>query len=91
MTAKEFLRNKKSTVGLRSQSSPLGSEGLEVEIMIEFAKFHVQKALEVASKEADLYDIDSASNIGNQYYGDEVTIIVEKESILNSYPLENIK
>lgn len=91
MTAKEFLRNKKSEIGLRSQSSPLGSEGNEIEVMIEFAKYHVQKALETASKEVNLFDIDSASNIGNQYYGDNVTIIVDKDSIINVYPLENIK
>lgn len=62
MTAKEFLRNKKSTVGLKSQSSPLGSEGLEVETMIEFAKYHVQKALLKAEGEAPYHCSEGIKN-----------------------------
>ena len=43
MTAEEFLRNKKNEIGLRSQSSPLGSEGNEIETMIEFAEHRISE------------------------------------------------
>ena len=46
--------------------------------MIEFAKLHVKEALQKAYENADL-----------EYYGDEVCY--NKDSILNAYPLENIK
>ena len=48
------------------------------ESMIEFAKLHVKEALQKAYENADL-----------EYYGDEVCY--NKDSILNAYPLENIK
>ena len=46
--------------------------------MIEFAKLHVEAALQKAYENADL-----------EYYGDEVCY--NKDSILNAYPLTNIK
>ena len=48
------------------------------EIMKGFAKRHVEAALQKAYENADL-----------EYYGDEVCY--NKDSILNAYPLENIK
>ncbi len=49
--------------------------------MIEFAKLHVEQALKEASENADtIYRGDS--------FGD---YIVDKDSILNAYPPENIK
>jgi hypothetical protein len=48
--------------------------------MIEFAKLHVEKALEAASKEAK---ITESVTFGWKQ--------INKKSILNSYPLENIK
>ena len=48
------------------------------EIMIGFAKRHVEAALQKAYENADL-----------EYYGDEVCY--NKDSILNAYPLTNIK
>ena len=47
--------------------------------MIEFAKLHVEAALQAASKNAEV-------NVTN-YHNYEV----DDDSILNSYPLENIK
>ena len=47
---------------------------------IEFAKFHVEAALKEASKKA-LADFDEGGATG----------FVDEESILNSYPLTNIK
>ena len=51
-----------------------------VEAMIEFAKLHVEAALKQASEEAHTKDVA---------YTDDVE--VDKQSILNSYPLTNIK
>lgn len=91
-TAEEFLRNKKNMIGLRSQASPLGSEGTEIEVMIEFAKLHVEAALKEASEKASMQIKETMSNVryishsqGNQ------TFIVAKDSILKAYPLDNIK
>ena len=56
-------------------------------IMIEFAKLHVEAALKEASKEVKTFDVY------NESCGDlecKVTL-VKKDSILNAYPLENIK
>lgn len=53
------------------------------EMMIAFAKIHVEAALKAASENWEAnYKIDG--DIG-------VIITVKKESILNAYPLENIK
>jgi hypothetical protein len=52
LTAEQFLRNYKDKIGLRSQSSPLGSEGAEKEAMIEFAKMHVEADLKEVSDKA---------------------------------------
>jgi CBS domain-containing protein len=51
-----------------------------IELMIEFAKLHVKQAL------------IEASNKGIALYtGDRKLPIIDKDSILNSYPEENIK
>ena len=47
--------------------------------MIEFAKLHVEEALKEASENAESYVIGG------------LTSEVERSSILNAYPLENIK
>jgi len=54
--------------------------GLAKKWMIEFAKLHVQQALEEASKKAYI--------TYHENRGDE---IIDKDSILNSYPLDKIK
>lgn len=58
-----------------------------IEAMIDFAKYHVEQALKEASENVKTYDIYNEST------GDmecKVTF-VDKQSILNAYPLENIK
>ncbi len=50
------------------------------EMMIEFAKMHVEAALKEASVKADEKEIDLPGI--NEYY---------RQQILNSYPLSNIK
>jgi hypothetical protein len=55
------------------------------QFMIEFAKLHVDAALKKASDEAEVFkDLD----IKNTTYG---MIGVNSDSILNAYPLTNIK
>lgn len=50
------------------------------ELMIAFAKAHVEKALKIAMYKADEKEISSTTV--NEYY---------REQILNAYPLTNIK
>ena len=54
---------------------------------IEFAKFHVEAALKAASENATIDDIGSPNCDGEWMSCDIVNI----DSILNSYPLDNIK
>ena len=54
-----------------------------VVMMIDFAKLHVEAALKEASEKAIV-------NTEPDYRGGEWSI-VDTDSILNSYPLENIK
>ena len=49
-------------------------------VMIEFAKLHVEAALKSAASDAHTKDVP---------FSDDVE--VDQKSILNSYPLENIK
>jgi hypothetical protein len=54
--------------------------------MIEFAKLHVEAALKEAIKNGEIVDISTYKDGGDSsYFG------VDEQSILNSYPLENIK
>lgn len=58
------------------------------EIMIEFAKLHVEAALKAASEKATVTPIDHEEISEGSFrpiWG------VDDDSILNSYPLENIK
>ena len=54
--------------------------------MIEFAKFHVKAALEEASEKAKI-TYEYTGNTGSEYCDE----YVDKDSILNSYSLDNIK
>ena len=65
------------------------------DLMIEFAKYHVQKALKQASKKSFVEYIDLNTDEIFDYTDvitdDNVGANVNKESILNAYSLENIK
>jgi hypothetical protein len=66
------------------------------EAMIEFAKLHVEAALKEASENVNLKESSSeeinTNNISPFITADDNTIwIINKDSILNAYPLENIK
>jgi hypothetical protein len=72
------------------------SDGKTLDLMIEFARLHVQEALEQASYNAKLASYDNKANKPGTSGFTTVTINdVEwrpcSESILSSYPLENIK
>ena len=58
--------------------------------MIEFAKLHVEAALKEASEKA-VTDYEYAGETGEF---DDISVydyFVDKKSILNAYPLENVK
>ena len=77
-TAEELYRDTKinSNLDLFSDDVPH-----LVKLMIEFAKFHVEAALEEAAERAYFRD-------SNEFI---FTPEENKQAILNSYPLENIK
>ena len=56
------------------------------EAMIEFAKMHVQEALKQASVEVEV-----EHELSNPYDPNSGYEIVNKDSILNAYPLDLIK
>ena len=64
------------------------------DMLIEFAKMHVQEALKQASEKAFVEYIDLNTDEIFDYTDvmtdDDVGANVNKDSILNSYPLENI-
>lgn len=69
-TAEEFAK--------KGGSHIMGYPVLTVDAAIEFAKLHVQAALEEARFNVDYYETDDG-------------VIIKAESILNAYPLDNIK
>lgn len=56
-----------------------------IDLMIEFAKIHVKEALRVASYSAEI------ESCGNPYDPTDDSKCVSEKSIIESYPLENIK
>jgi hypothetical protein len=74
-TAEEFLKE--------AQSNP--NKGWTTrKLMIEFAKLHVEAALKEASEKVE-YDVNHDTLLN--YF----PVVIDKDSILNAYPLENIK
>ena len=81
-TATEFIRNK-----FPNHDGIFVLRNIE-EFMIEFAKMHVQEALKQASEEVKIET--TTKNI----VGTNIKVLqhdIDKSSILNAYPLENIK
>jgi len=64
-------------------------------IMIEFAKLHVEAALkEVSENIENHYDLEIKpcyKDLGGVVLGHQALLIPSKDSILNAYPLTNIK
>jgi len=80
-TAEEFINE---NGGFLKYSS--AQEFVECQIlMIEFAKLHVEKALKQASESKSLCTAYTQDGL------DYKTMELSKESVLNAYPLENIK
>jgi len=72
------------------------SDGKTLDLMTQFAKLHVQAALEAASYGAKLASYDNKANKpGTSGFTTMTVNDVEwrpcSESILNAYPLENVK
>lgn len=75
-TAEEWLEHFKENVYPGTSTS---------ECMIEFAKLHVTAALKAASKEAEIRTEEIGGGLNIEWK------VIDKESILNAYPLTNIK
>ncbi len=74
-TAEEFCKQKHNEIDPRTSWIDFNKE-----VMIEFAKLHVEAALKSASENVDLLTM-------NKRFSDDDL----ESSILNSYPLTNIK
>lgn len=81
-TAEEFIISTELVVKFDNTQGCILEEELP-SLFIEFAKLHVQAALEAADDNADVTVIDV--DMTGVIYG------VDSETILNAYPLENIK
>lgn len=86
-TAKEFL------------SENFEGNAINPQILIEFAKLHVQAALKSAYKNSIMYkdlgegeDGELCCVLEKTFYDNyDNPILISADSILNAYPLENIK
>ena len=81
-TAEEFIISTELLVKFDNTQGCILEEELP-SLFIEFAKLHVQAALKAADDNADVtvVDVDMTGTIWG----------VDSETILNAYPLENIK
>jgi len=88
-TAKEFLLNYSMP---ENTKDVFYLDRFGVDFLIEFTKLHVKKALLEASEksfaESSRSNITSRGNLTCIHLGE---VSVNKDSILNAYPLENIK
>ena len=92
-TAEEFFKEK-GTLIINKKSSTYTND-VPIEYIIEFTKLHVEAALKKASEDAEISLGDNWVRKQETIHPDSlissVTIKVDDESILNSYPLTNIK
>jgi hypothetical protein len=90
ITAEEFLRYKSNINEDKNCVEYLKDSEVE-DIMIEFAKLHVEAALKEASEKVEV-DYNLSKDYNKTLLVDEnIEIYVINSSILNAYPLENIK
>lgn len=104
-TAEEFL-DKKYGVFTDDRTGEKFADCVTPNDLIEFAKLHVEEALKEAYQKSmihtrGIYDdrINTLSDEGislykgDPYFGEysSVYVKIDKDSILNAYPLENIK
>jgi hypothetical protein len=85
-TIEEYLRSKGYA---KPEHIAIGGTDV-VKLLREFSGMHANQALQEAYKKARIVDDPNSycGNTGSEYPPDQ---IVSKESILNAYPLENIK
>jgi hypothetical protein len=89
ITAEDFLKTNLSKIHEEDIIEDLLQRLFTVdvsEIMIEFAQMHVTEALRIASEKAKI-QYDYSGNTGSEFYDE----YVDKDSILNVYPLDKIK
>ena len=101
MTAEEFLEKYKFEAG-----EHIGNRDYDkmCEFAKEFAKYHVEEALKVASSISKVHlktywgDMENVTEEAIVFWGIDdpqncysTNVKVDKDSILNAYPLENIK
>ena len=99
LTAEEFLKDKLSEIHDEKILENLLQKMFTIdvsEVMIEFAEFHVEAALKEASKQAELNSYEFKEDWMEEPFNctiDDLGNInaINKESILNAYPLTNIK
>lgn len=80
-TAKEFWDSKCKTDELKSPG----------DIMIEFAKLHVEAALKEASEKVKMKDINEDCHFEDEDGNYPEIMVFDRDAILNAYPLNNIK
>jgi hypothetical protein len=93
-TADEFLNKEYYHIVLDSKDTWVNVGDIE-STMVEFARIHVEAALKAASEKAKASLgkdwIRKEETIHPGQLVDTIIIKVDKDSILNSYPLSNIK
>lgn len=93
-TAEEFIKSTELVVKFDNTQGCILEEELP-NLFIQFAKLHVKAALEAASDNAYVEYIDLHTNEIFDYtdviFDANVGADVNKKSILNAYPIENIK
>ena len=89
-TAEEFLNDQGVPID-KLQNLPWFDYGNMSTWLVEFAKLHVQAALEAASKEA-MISKNNGQVVGREFGNvTDGSYKVNKQSILNAYPLNKIK
>lgn len=88
-TARELLY-KRANIDRDENGDRVFFDWLIEEVAIEFAQLHVQAALEAASENVkkDLLPEDQRSDSRTPSMWD---VIIDKDSIVNAYPLDQIK
>lgn len=83
ITAENLALQMQDTLGYDDLIDPVKFASL---VATEFAKIHVQEALKEASKKVKSY-VDT----NGEWTSSHVSASIDKSSILNAYPLTNIK
>lgn len=92
-TAEEFCKDSTYDAEYDGEVFEVVDKDKCIENMIEFAKLHVEAALKAASEKS----LIKVSNYKGSHTTEELSVddytdaTVDKDSILNSYPLEKIK